>query len=101
MRSGPAGMQRRRVPWIHQSQSRMTIRTHASAGNAFDTAWALFCQLHDSPSLEQAGRLVHWLGEDPGHVRAFDEVLTLWALTGVALVEPMLEEAQSRGADLQ
>jgi len=68
---------------------------------AVDTAWALFCRLHDAPSRVHADQLVHWLGEDPRHVRAFDEALTLWALAGAALVKPVLEEVQRRGPDLQ
>ncbi|MDH6165898.1 ferric-dicitrate binding protein FerR (iron transport regulator) [Variovorax boronicumulans] len=79
----------------------MTSRTHVSAETDFDTAWTLFCRLHDRPSPERASQLVHWLAEDPGHVRALDEALTLWALTGAALVKPVLEEAQRRVADLQ
>jgi len=68
---------------------------------AVDTAWALFCRLHDAPSRVHADQLVQWLGEDPLHVRAFDEALTLWALAGAALVKPVLDEAQRRGPDLQ
>lgn len=75
--------------------------TDACTEPVFDMAWALFCQLHDAPSCDHATRLVRWLGEDPRHVRAFDEALTLWALAGVALVEPVLEEARRRSADLQ
>ncbi|SCX59898.1 hypothetical protein [Variovorax sp. EL159] len=79
----------------------MVTRTPVSAEAAFDMAWALFCQLHDAPSRDHADQLVHWLGEDPRHVRAFDEALTLWALAGVALIKPVLEEAQRYGPDLQ
>ncbi|ADU38484.1 hypothetical protein [Variovorax paradoxus] len=79
----------------------MATRTSVSAATAVDTAWALFCQFHDVPSHVHAERLVHWLGEDPRHVRAFDEALTLWALAGAALVKPVLEEAKRCGPDLQ
>ncbi len=47
-------------------------------------AWALFSRLHDQPSSAHASRLVRWLGEDPRHVRALDDVLTLWALAGAS-----------------
>ncbi|WP_240531170.1 hypothetical protein [Variovorax boronicumulans] len=75
--------------------------TPVSAQTAVDTAWALFCRLHDAPSRDHADQLVHWLGEDPRHVRALDEALTLWALAGAVLVKPVLEEAQRCGPDLQ
>ncbi|KQX88126.1 hypothetical protein ASD34_10405 [Variovorax sp. Root473] len=68
---------------------------------AVDTAWALFCRLHDAPSRERADQLVQWLGQNPRHVRAFDEALTLWVLAGAALVKPVREEAQRRGPDRQ
>lgn len=79
----------------------MASSTQVSAESAVDTAWALFCRLHDAPSRDHANQLVHWLGEDPRHVRAFDEALTLWALAGAALVKPLLEEARRCGPDLQ
>jgi ferric-dicitrate binding protein FerR (iron transport regulator) len=79
----------------------MARSTSVSAETAVDTAWALFCRLHDAPSREHAEQLVHWLGQDLRHVRAFDEALTLWALAGAALVKPVLREAQRHGPDLQ
>jgi ferric-dicitrate binding protein FerR (iron transport regulator) len=75
--------------------------THVASATAFETAWALFCRMHDAPSPELAVQLVRWLAEDPRHVRALDEALTLWALTGAALVESALEEAPRRAVDLQ
>lgn len=79
----------------------MAHSTSVAAETVVDTAWALFCRLHDAPSREHAEQLVHWLGQDPRHVRAFDEALTLWALAGAALVKPVLREVQRHGADLQ
>jgi len=79
----------------------MVERTPACPKTAVDTAWALFCRLHDTPSRYHADQLIHWLGEDPRHVRAFDEALTLWALAGAALVKPVLEEGQRCTPDLQ
>jgi len=79
----------------------MARSASGSAQAAVDIAWALFCRLHDAPSRDHADQLVHWLGEDPLHVRAFDEALTLWALAGAALVKPVLEETRRRGPDLQ
>ncbi|RQO56231.1 hypothetical protein DBV14_11330 [Variovorax sp. KBW07] len=79
----------------------MANRTPVCTETAVDTAWALFCQLHDAPSRDHADQLIHWLGEDPRHVRAFDEALTLWALAGAAMVKPVLEEVRRSGPDLQ
>lgn len=79
----------------------MVERPPVCAKTAVDTAWALFCRLHDVPSRDHADQLIHWLGEDPRHVRAFDEALTLWALAGAALIKPVLEEVQRSGPDLQ
>lgn len=83
------------------TQSTMATKTSVSSEAAVDRAWELFCRLHDAPSCAHADQLVHWLGEDPRHVRAFDEALTLWALTGAALLAPVLEEAQRSGSALQ
>ena len=79
----------------------MVERTPVCTKSAVDTAWALFCRLHDTPSRDHADQLIHWLGEDPRHVRAFDEALTLWALAGAALVKPVLEDVRRSGPDLQ
>lgn len=51
------------------------------------------CTLHDSPSPERAEELIRWLGVDPGNICALDDVLTLWALAGAALVKPSMQEA--------
>ncbi len=88
-------------PDTDPTQSTMATRTSVSSETAVDTAWALFCQLHDAPSRHHADQLVHWLGEDPRHVRAFDEALTLWALAGAVLVKPVLDDARRCGSDLQ
>lgn len=71
----------------------MSTGTRAPPDAAFSAAWNLFCTLHDAPSPACAEQLVRWLGEDPGHVRALDDVLTLWALAGAALTRPAEEEA--------
>ena len=68
---------------------------------AFDVAWTLFCTLHDSPSPERAEELIRWLGGHPGNICALDDVLTLWALTGAALIKPSMEEAQREERRLQ
>ena len=68
---------------------------------AFDVAWTLFCTLHDSPSPERAEELIRWLGVDPGNICALDDVLTLWALTGAALIKPSMEEALREEGRLQ
>lgn len=79
----------------------MATNTSVSSEAAIGRAWELFCRLHDAPSCAHAHQLVHWLVEDPRHVRAFDEALTLWALAGAALIEPVQQEAQRSGSDLQ
>jgi ferric-dicitrate binding protein FerR (iron transport regulator) len=66
---------------------------------AFNAAWRLFCKLHDAPSPACAEQLVRWLGDDAGHVRALDDVLTLWALSGAALTRPAVEEDDDEAAD--
>ncbi|MDQ0590047.1 hypothetical protein [Variovorax paradoxus] len=79
----------------------MATKTSISPEAAVDRAWELFCRLHNAPSCIHADQLVQWLGEDPRHVRAFDEALTLWALAGAALLSPVLEGAQHSSSDLQ
>lgn len=44
------------------------------------TATSLFGCMHASPTLENSERLVHWLGQDPRHVRALEIALTQWGL---------------------
>jgi ferric-dicitrate binding protein FerR (iron transport regulator) len=68
---------------------------------AFDAAWTLFCTLHDSPSPERAEELIRWLAVDPGNICALDDVLTLWALTGAALIKPSMDEALREEGRLQ
>lgn len=68
---------------------------------AFNVAWTLFCTLHDAPSPERAEDLIRWLGGDPGNICALDDVLTLWALTGAALIKPAMEAAQLEEGRLQ
>ena len=82
----------------------MKDKTHKSRppdGPAFNVAWTLFCTLHDEPSPERAEQLVRWLGVDPGNIGALNDVLTLWALTGAALIKPVLEQACHEEGRLQ
>lgn len=44
------------------------------------TAASLFTRLQAAATLENTERLVHWLGQDPQHVRALDIALTQWGL---------------------
>lgn len=53
----------------------------------FDDAWRLFTALHDDPSSGTAAALVEWLAQSQAHIRAFDDVLTLWALAGGGLAK--------------
>jgi len=78
-----------------------TRKTRPPDRPAFDVAWTLFCTLHDEPSPERAEQLVRWLGADPGHIGALDDVLTLWALTGAALMKPAPEQAAHEERRLQ
>jgi hypothetical protein len=75
----------------------MNTRRHVPFDPAFSEAWRLFRELHDAPSLECAENLVVWLRRDAKHARVFDEVLTLWALAGAAMVggAPIDEAHQS------
>jgi ferric-dicitrate binding protein FerR (iron transport regulator) len=68
---------------------------------AFQAAWRLFCTLHDAPSRERAEALVRWLGRAPQNACALDEVLTLWALSGAALLRPSLRDPQCGRGRLQ
>lgn len=69
----------------------MSFPRHRPSDPAFSMAWRLFRELHDAPSPERAEQLVAWLGQDPSHVRALDEALTLWALAGASVVEAARE----------
>lgn len=53
----------------------------------FVDAWRLFTAMHDAPSNCTAKALVEWLAQSPAHVRAFDDMLTLWALAGGGLAK--------------
>jgi len=79
----------------------MKDKTRSPDGPAFNVAWTLFCTLHDEPSQERAEKLIRWLGGDPENICALDDVLTLWALTGAALMKPALEEARQEETRLQ
>jgi len=61
--------------------------TRKSCDPDFDDAWRLFTAMHDNPSSATARDLIKWLEQCPQHVRAFDDVLTLWALAGGGLVK--------------
>ncbi|MFM9926626.1 hypothetical protein VLK31_26825 [Variovorax sp. H27-G14] len=43
-------------------------------------AASLFASVHAAPTLQNAERLVHWLGQHPLHARALDIALTQWGL---------------------
>ena len=79
----------------------MNTRRHAPFDPAFSEAWRLFRELHDAPSLECAENLVLWLRCDAKHARVLDEVLTLWALAGAAMVSHAPGEESHQGATLQ
>lgn len=60
---------------------------HTCRDPNFDDAWRLFTAMHDEPSSVTAKALVEWLAKSPANVRAFDDVLTLWALAGGGLAK--------------
>ena len=76
-------------------------KTRSSEDAAFQVGWRLFCTLHDAPSRERAEALVRWLGAAPQNVCALDDVLTLWALSGVALLRPSHADPQNGRGRLQ
>ena len=61
----------------------------------------MFLAPPDSPSPERAEELIRWLGVNPGNICALDDVLTLWALTGAALIKPSMDEALREEGRLQ
>jgi len=61
----------------------------------FRTAWLLFLALHDDPSVTAADHLLGWLRGHPKRVRALNEALTLWALTGAALIASRHEDPEA------
>lgn len=65
---------------MHSAKSRLPTDQEV------DVAWQLFLALRDDPSVAAAENLIDWLREKPRHVRALNEVLTVWALTGAAMI---------------
>lgn len=52
----------------------------------WDRTLELFIKIHDCPdNSEYFERLVHWLNEDPAHLKAFNELGQIWISTGIAL----------------
>jgi len=52
----------------------------------WDQTLELFIKIHDRPdNPEYFERLVHWLNEDPAHLKAFNELGQIWISTGIAL----------------
>ncbi|RDS87408.1 hypothetical protein [Pseudomonas fluorescens] len=52
----------------------------------WDRTLELFIKIHDCPdNPEYFERLVHWLNEDPAHLKAFNELGQIWISTGIAL----------------
>lgn len=52
----------------------------------WDQTLELFIKIHDCPdNPEYFERLVHWLNEDPAHLKAFNELGQIWISTGIAL----------------
>jgi ferric-dicitrate binding protein FerR (iron transport regulator) len=58
--------------------------------NVMDQIWdrtlELFIKIHDCPdNPEHVDSLVHWLNENPDHLKAFNELGQIWISTGIAL----------------
>ncbi|RMM74671.1 hypothetical protein ALQ72_01557 [Pseudomonas syringae pv. maculicola] len=58
--------------------------------NDMDLIWdrtlELFIKIHDCPgNPAHFDSLVHWLNEDPAHLKAFNELGQIWIATGIAL----------------
>ncbi|MGA9704972.1 hypothetical protein [Pseudomonas sp.] len=52
----------------------------------WDRTLELFIKIHDCPdNPKYFERLVHWLNEDPAHLKAFNELGQIWISTGIAL----------------
>lgn len=51
------------------------------------TALLLFLELHKGGSFNAALNLIEWLRDDPDHIEALNEALTIWALAGGVLIE--------------
>ncbi|TCV62208.1 hypothetical protein [Pseudomonas fluorescens] len=52
----------------------------------WDRTLELFIKIHDCPdNPEHLDNLVHWLNEDPAHLKAFNELGQIWISTGIAL----------------
>jgi hypothetical protein len=58
--------------------------------NVMDQIWdrtlELFIKIHDCPdNPKHFDSLVHWLNENPDHLKAFNELGQIWIATGIAL----------------
>ncbi|MCT8962808.1 hypothetical protein MN113_16605 [Pseudomonas veronii] len=52
----------------------------------WDRALELFIKIHDCPdNPAHLDSLVHWLNEDPDHLKVFNELGQIWISTGIAL----------------
>ncbi|MCP1446046.1 ferric-dicitrate binding protein FerR (iron transport regulator) [Pseudomonas sp. GGS8] len=52
----------------------------------WDRTLELFIRIHDCPdNPEYFDTLVHWLNENPAHLKAFNELGQIWMATGIAL----------------
>ncbi|UZD97675.1 hypothetical protein LOY64_11965 [Pseudomonas corrugata] len=52
----------------------------------WDRTLELLIKIHDCPdNPEHLDSLVHWLNEDPAHLKAFNELGQIWISTGIAL----------------
>ncbi|AZF10291.1 hypothetical protein KDX38_03485 [Pseudomonas sp. CDFA 602] len=67
----------------------------------WDRTLELFIKIHDCPdNPEYFERLVHWLNEDPAHLKAFNELGQIWISTGIALArevgQPLIDLEQDQ-----
>ncbi|MBW1248782.1 hypothetical protein I7860_19025 [Pseudomonas tolaasii] len=67
----------------------------------WDRTLELFIKIHDCPeNPEYFDSLVHWLNENPDHLKAFNELGQIWISTGIALAreigQPLIDLEKDR-----
>ncbi|OPG72040.1 hypothetical protein B1219_17895 [Pseudomonas ogarae] len=73
--------------------------------NVMDQIWdrtlELLIEIHDCPdNPEHFDSLVHWLNENPDHLKAFNELGQIWISTGIAMArengQPLVDLERDR-----
>lgn len=63
-----------------------SVEKRAPIDSDVHVALQLFLALRNSCSATAAHNLIEWLQDNPNHVGALDEALTVWAMAGAALI---------------